>query len=342
MSREIASPRGVDPARNREHVLRLLVQARTGEHPAHLHLLSEREQVGLDAEMIVGPEPAGQPDPCLHLVEHEQRLVLVGKAPQLAQELDPEVIVAALGLYRLDDDRRDVVLPLRERGLDLIDRLPFHLPDTLDLGGRHREADRRVDDTRPVEHGEVLILARIGRIGHRQRVAGPPVERLAEVDHLVTLLLPVSLPEVPAHLPVHSRLQRVLYAERSTRDEEGVRQVGRDADAREGVEKLGELGRVDVGVARVRERRPEKLRAETGFFHLRVIEPERQRGEERKDVEVRSALPRVPQSPAAALLEVENDVEPVREHVSGNCLVHARRRDACAFHRSPPAGAGSM
>jgi len=43
--------------------------------------------------VLVRPHAAGEPDAGLHLVEDEQRAVLVGEVAQRAQELDPEVVV---------------------------------------------------------------------------------------------------------------------------------------------------------------------------------------------------------------------------------------------------------
>ena len=65
--------------------------------------------------MLVRPPLAGETEARLHLVEDEEGLVLVGEAPKLPEELGTEVIVAALALDGLDDDRGDVVRIARER-----------------------------------------------------------------------------------------------------------------------------------------------------------------------------------------------------------------------------------
>ena len=102
---QVAAPGGVDAAADLEHESDLVDRA-PARHAAHLRLLAEGEEVGLDAEVLEAPPAAGGAEAGLHLVEDEQHLVLVGDLPQRAQELGAEVVVAALGLDRLDDDAR--------------------------------------------------------------------------------------------------------------------------------------------------------------------------------------------------------------------------------------------
>ena len=64
-----------------------LVHPAAGHDPAELHLLGERDDVGLEAELLVGPRRAGQPDAGLHLVEDEQRVVLAAQRLHGLQEL---------------------------------------------------------------------------------------------------------------------------------------------------------------------------------------------------------------------------------------------------------------
>ena len=49
--------------------------------------LRERDRVGRDAELLPGEEPAGPADAGLHLVEDEQRAVLVGEPRGRGEEL---------------------------------------------------------------------------------------------------------------------------------------------------------------------------------------------------------------------------------------------------------------
>ena len=104
------------------------------------------------------------------------------------QELAAEMAVAGLALDRLDDDARDVVGVAGEGGVDLGERLPLA---RLDLEARRvveREAHHRVRDPRPLELREELRLARIVRVGERQRVARAAVKALAEVKDARALL----------------------------------------------------------------------------------------------------------------------------------------------------------
>jgi len=56
-------PGRVDPARHAEHVVGLDVDPAAADHAAGLHLLAEREQVGLDARSARGPENGREPTP---------------------------------------------------------------------------------------------------------------------------------------------------------------------------------------------------------------------------------------------------------------------------------------
>ena len=86
-----------------------LVDPTAGHDAAELHLLGERDDVGLQAELLVGPGRAGEAHPGLHLVEHEQRVVGVAHLLHRPQELRPHVVVPALTLDRLGEEARDVV-----------------------------------------------------------------------------------------------------------------------------------------------------------------------------------------------------------------------------------------
>jgi ParB family chromosome partitioning protein len=96
--------------------------------PAHLRLLAERDDVGLDVVVLPHPRLARSEEAGLHFVEHEQRFVLVGVAAQALQELRAEVVVAAFALHRLDQDRGDPVLVLLEGRFDLEAGLLFRAP----------------------------------------------------------------------------------------------------------------------------------------------------------------------------------------------------------------------
>ena len=71
----------------REDVVGHLVDAAAGHDAADLRLLAERDDVGLHAELLVGPGRAGQAAAGLHLVEDEQRVVLAAQRLHRLQEL---------------------------------------------------------------------------------------------------------------------------------------------------------------------------------------------------------------------------------------------------------------
>ena len=119
---QAAAPGGVDPALDDEDVLLDLVHAAAGHDPADLRLLGERDDVGGDAELLVRPRGAGRADAGLHLVEDHQRVVIVGELLHPREELGPDVVVAALALDRLGDERGDVVRVRGERALGLLQR----------------------------------------------------------------------------------------------------------------------------------------------------------------------------------------------------------------------------
>ena len=161
-----------------EDVAGHLVDPAAGHDAADLRLLAEGDDVGRDAELLIGPGGAGHADAGLHLVHHEQRVELAAQHLHRLQELGAEVIVAALALDRLGDEAGDVVRVGLEGGA---------------RGGQCRSAsaaatsdvavDRRRRDARPVELGEARDLVRVG-VGEAHRVAAAAVERLLQVQHL--------------------------------------------------------------------------------------------------------------------------------------------------------------
>ena len=119
---EVAAPGRVDPRGHAEHVVGHLVDPPAGHDPADLQLLAERDDVRLHAELLVGPRGAGHAAAGLHLVEHEQRVVLVAQRLHRLEELGAHVVVAALALDRLGDEAGDVVRVRGERGPSLRQR----------------------------------------------------------------------------------------------------------------------------------------------------------------------------------------------------------------------------
>src|SRR3546814_2899101 len=66
--------------------------------------LGRRQDVGLDAILLVSIERAGSRDPALHLVENQHQIMLVGKVAQTAHECLGGRTNAAFALDRLDQE----------------------------------------------------------------------------------------------------------------------------------------------------------------------------------------------------------------------------------------------
>ena len=225
-----------------------------------------------------------------------------------------EVVVAALALDRLHDDGGDVVGVVGEGPLDLVERLLLSGRDVpLDLR-RRGEAQVRVPDARPAELREEVGLDRVG-VGEREGVAGAAVERLAQVDDLLALLPGDPLGAVAAHLPVEGGLERVLDPERAAFDEEGVLHVRGLRQPPEDVDEPGVLDVVEVGERGLELRHPVQDLLEVRVLELRVIEADGVRGEEGAEVEDLTAAPGVVDPGAVASLEIDDEIEAVREDV---------------------------
>ncbi len=162
--------------------------------------------------------------------------MLVRHAAQHLKELRPKVVLAALTLDRLDEDRRDAMRVSLEGGLDLGRSAP--------LGGLHgrdvqRELDLRARDAGPVELWKVAGLQRVG-VGDGERVAASAVESVDEVEDLVTTPLHTPGP-VLLHLPIERRLHRVLHRQRAARDEEQIAELIRYRDLAKDLDERGVL-----------------------------------------------------------------------------------------------------
>ena len=208
--REVATPRRVDPARAVEAVLGHVVNALARVDAGLLGLLGEGHDVRGHAELLPQPRGAGAEEARLHLVEDQQRFLLVRIGAQLLQELGSEVVVAALRLHGLDQDRRDLALVLGEGALDLGAGARLGGDDVIGDPAVEVELDAGVVHARPAELGEQARLRGI-RVGERERVARAAVEGVLEVQHdeVVAALVQVAPAEL-LRLPVEGHLDRVL------------------------------------------------------------------------------------------------------------------------------------
>ena len=153
-----------------------LVDPPAGHDAAELDLLGERDDVGLEAELLVGPGRAGQADPGLHLVEHEQRVVARGTGACIARRNSGRMWLSPPSPWIGSARKQAMSCGLASNAARAW--ASARASACLDLGQvrLQREPDRGHVDPRPVELGEPGGLARLG-VGQRQRVAGPAVER---------------------------------------------------------------------------------------------------------------------------------------------------------------------
>ncbi len=310
----------VDPAGGPPHVVGLVVEAATAEHPAHVGLLAVGEQVGLDAELLVGPRGAGHPDAGLDLVDDEQGLVLAAQVLHALQEPGGEVAVAPLPLDGFGDEAGDVVRVGGERVGRGGQRDVLVVLVRLGVG-LQREPQGRRRDPRPVEGREPRRLDRVG-VGEAQGVARAAVEGVAQVqDPRPERRVPPRRLVAPA-LPVERRLEGVGDGGRPTLDHEVPGQPVGAQHAGEGVDVVGLRDRVDVGVGRLVPRGLQQARLDVGVVHRRVVHAQRVGREEREHVQVRGAGACVDQGGPVAAVEVEDEVVPVHQHVLSQAVQH--------------------
>ena len=290
-----------------EAVLGHVVDALARVDAGLLGLLGEGHDVRGHAELLPQPRGAGAEEARLHLVEDQQRFLLVRVGAQLLQELGPEVVVAALRLHGLDQDRRDLALVLGEGALDLGAGARLGSDDVIGDPAVEVELDAGVVHARPAELGEQARLRGI-RVGERERVARAAVEGVLEVQHdeVVAALVQVAPAEL-LRLPVEGHLDRVLVGEGAAGDPEVVREArGRHA-RREGLDEARHRDRVEVGVGRVVARGGEQLGRERRLAHARVVVADRPRREAGEEVEQVGARARVVEPRAVALVQIEHE-----------------------------------
>ena len=114
------------------------------ERQAAAERLREHEQIGHDAPVLVGEQPAGAAEAGDHLVEDQQRADLVAAPPQRGEEVPARDAHAALGLHRLDDHRRGALVDARERA-DVVEG------QEVDAGQQRLERPRDRPGCRPTE-----------------------------------------------------------------------------------------------------------------------------------------------------------------------------------------------
>ena len=116
-------------------------------------------------------------------------------------------------------------------------------------------------------------------------------------------------------------------AERAPVDEEEIGQGLRHGDPREGLDELGHLDRVEIGVRGLRDRHLADPLVEILLEETGMVVPQGVRGEEREEIEVLLARGLVDHERAVALVHIEHEGETVHEHMPGEGFVDFRRGD---------------
>ena len=196
--------------------------------------------------MFARPAFAGDAHAGLNFVKDQQNVILVRDLAQQPQKLRAEMIVTALTLDRLDDDRGDIYRLGSKHLADFVLGTLF-LRD--DIGEafllRQREVQHRRADARPREFGVVQNLAWVG-IRQAHCVARATVERMIEMDDFGAAFTMTGGDVLPP-LSIHGGLESVLERERAAINEKVVRQFRQRNDARERFEERSKLRRVVIG-----------------------------------------------------------------------------------------------
>lgn len=310
---EVAAEGRVESAALMEDIVPHVVDSSAAEDSARVRFLPKRHHVRPD-EMLMCPHLARQSDARLNLIENQEDVVLIADRPQLHEELSPEVVVAAFSLYRLDNQSGDVIGVFFDRLLDFLDGNRF-LP--LDLGEVRfiqREFDCWIGDTWPLELRIEVCLRRVG-VRHRHCVPAPAVERPTEVDDLSPSLLCVSFDEVFSDLPIECHLKGILDRKRTAFNQEQVREVIRHCNTLERVDEFSHLHRVGIRVGNFIHGDTCKVIEKRRRCHFRMVDTYRTRTEEGEEIQVTFVVAGIVDVRALAPLQVDDQVEPIDEHV---------------------------
>src|SRR5262245_35852824 len=87
--REVAAPCRIDAVRHRKHIVPNIVDSSPGHYSADAKLLAEYDDVRGKSELPIRPGRARQPTAGLHLIDHEQRIVLMAHPLHRLEEFMP-------------------------------------------------------------------------------------------------------------------------------------------------------------------------------------------------------------------------------------------------------------
>jgi hypothetical protein len=173
-----------------------------------LSLLSEAQDIGSSAEVLVSPELTSETHTSLDLIRDEEDVISISELAELLPVLRAEVVVTSLSLNRLEKDSSYVVALLLEDRFDLSQRATLGLLCALQVVSNEREGSLGVLNTMPLELREVHVLVGVGGVGEGESVAATPVEGLLEVNNLLSGNISASLGHVSANLPIEGSLEK--------------------------------------------------------------------------------------------------------------------------------------
>src|SRR4051794_16294329 len=162
--------------------------------------------------MFTAPILAGDSHTTLDFIEDQEDIILVADLSQQLEKLAAEMIVAALTLNRLDDDRGNINSLLIDDVADSLLSNPFLFHDGFKaLSWRERKIEVWRRDTRPGELREVSDLAWIG-IGEAHGISASAMKCAFEMDDLCAAFAAAS-GQVFSYLPIHRSFKRILDRE---------------------------------------------------------------------------------------------------------------------------------
>src|SRR6266571_4161803 len=137
-----------------------------------------------------------------------------------------------------------------------------------------------------------------------------------------------QLPDyVLAHLPIHRRLQTILYSKRAALDKKVALQRRQPHYALERRYKLGVALRINIRVRDLDFRRAQQIASHLRFIEMRMVESDRHRAEKSVKINQSAIIDCVVQIRAAAFVEIDDDLETIEQDVLLDGVEHDRWRD---------------
>jgi len=157
----------------------------------------------------------------------------------------------------------------------------------------------------------------------RRYGAAAAVKRTAQVQHCSAKRRVDATGLVVPALPVEGDLERVLHRQRTTLDEEQMRQRRVSQDSGKGLDEVGHRHRIDVGVAGLVQRRFGEFGAELLVVgQRRMIHTQRRGCEKGEHVQVAPAVSGIDQIRPHRPRQVEHQVKTIDQNAAGQHLMN--------------------